>query len=257
VHGDTDIATVAALIGDPARARVLRVLGDGRALPATVLAAEAGVAASTASEHLARLVEGGLLLVEARGRHRFYRLAGPRVGAALEALALIAPAEPVRSLRTGTRAAALRYARSCYDHLAGRMGVALMQALLRAGALIGAEGGYELTGQGRELLAGLGVRLPAGRRPPVRHCVDWSEQRPHLAGALGAAVLARLLELGWVERAPRGRALVVTERGSRELAERLGVDMPADRAPGPGRRWGRTGPGARQTGTSGAPSDQR
>lgn len=227
MDGDADIATVAALIGDPGRARVLRALGDGRALPATVLAHEAGVAASTASEHLARLVAGGLLRVEARGRHRCYRLAGPSVGAALEALSLVAPAEPVRSLRGGNRAAAVRYARSCYDHLAGRLGVALMDALLRDGALAGDADGYELTERGSLLVADLGVALPAGRRRLVRHCVDWSEQRPHLAGALGAAVLARLLELGWLERAPRGRALLVTERGARELAGRLGVEVPA------------------------------
>lgn len=227
MDGDADIASVAALIGDPGRARVLRALGDGRALPATVLALEAGVAASTASEHLARLVAGGLLRVEARGRHRYYRLAGPRVGAALEALAQVAPAEPVRSLRSGSRAAAVRYARSCYDHLAGRLGVALMDALLRDGALTGDGDGYELTERGRRLLADLDVPLPAGRRRLVRHCVDWSEQRPHLAGAVGAAVLARLLDLGWVERAPRGRALLVTERGARELAGRLGVAVPA------------------------------
>src|SRR5215472_13901102 len=135
MEGDADIASVAALIGDPGRARVLRALGDGRALPASVLALEAGVAASTASEHLTRLVDGGLLRVEARGRHRYYRLAGPQVGAALEALSQVARPEPVRSLRAGSRAAALRYARSCYDHLAGRLGVALMDALLRDGAL--------------------------------------------------------------------------------------------------------------------------
>jgi DNA-binding transcriptional ArsR family regulator len=227
MDGDADIASVAALFSDPGRARVLRVLGDGRALPATVLALEAGVAASTASEHLTRLVAGGLLRVEARGRHRYYRLAGPEVGAALEALSLIAPPEPVRSLRAGSRAAALRYARSCYDHLAGRLGVALMEALLREGALTGGEDGYEVTERGRQLIAELGVRLPAGRRTLVRHCIDWSEQRPHLAGAMGAAVLTRLLELGWVERAERGRALLVTERGARELAGRLGVLVPA------------------------------
>ena len=227
MEGDADIASVAALIGDPGRARVLRALGDGRALAATVLAYEAGVAASTASEHLTRLVDGGLLRVEARGRHRYYRLAGPQVGAALEALSQVARPEPVRSLRAGSRAAALRYARSCYDHLAGRLGVALMDALLRDGALTGDEDGYELSERGRRLVVDLGVPLPAGRRRLVRHCVDWSEQRPHLAGALGAAVLARLLELGWVERAPRGRALLVTERGARELAGRLGVDVPA------------------------------
>jgi DNA-binding transcriptional ArsR family regulator len=221
MDGDADIASVAALIGDPGRARVLRALGDGRSLPATVLAFEAGVAAS----HLARLVAAGLLRVEVRGRHRYYRLAGADVASALEALARIAPLEPVRSLRAGTRAAAVRYARSCYDHLAGRLGVALMQALLRADALAGDEDGYELTGRGLRLLDELGVRLPAGRRPLVRHCVDWSEQRPHLAGAVGAGVLSRLLELGWLERAPSSRALLVTEIGARQLCRRLGVEV--------------------------------
>jgi DNA-binding transcriptional ArsR family regulator len=227
MDGDTDIASVAALIGDPARARILQALGDGRALPATVLAFEAGVAPSTSSEHLARLVAGGLLRVEARGRHRYYRLAGVEVAAALEALALIAPTEQVRSLRMGTRAAALRHARSCYDHLAGRLGVAVMEALLRDGALASDGDGYELTDRGLALLADLGVRLRASRRPVIRHCMDWSEQRHHLAGALGAAVLARLLELGWLERARQGRALLVTDRGARELAGRLGVEVPA------------------------------
>jgi len=230
MDGDADIASVAALIGDRARARVLRALGDGRALPASVLAAEAGVAASTASEHLARLVAGGLVRVEPRGRHRYYRLAGPDVGAVLEALARVAPAEPVRSLRAGSRAAALRYARSCYDHLAGRVGVAVMAALLRAGALTG-DGSpgeaYELTVSGRALLADLGVGVPRGSRPAVRHCVDWSEQRHHLAGSLGAALLARMIELAWLERAERGRALTLTDRGARELEVRLGVELPA------------------------------
>lgn len=228
MDGDADIASVAALIGDPGRARVLRALGDGRALPATVLAFEAGVAASTASEHLARLVAGGLLCVEARGRHRYYRLAGPEVGAVLEALSRVASAEPVRSLRAGSRAAAVRYARSCYDHLAGRLGVALMEALLRDGALTGDDDGYELTDRGRRLLGELGVPVTARTRPLVRHCMDWSEQRPHLAGAAGAALLTRLLDLGWVERAPRGRALLVTDLGTRAFAGRLGVEVPAE-----------------------------
>ncbi|HZY77622.1 MAG TPA: winged helix-turn-helix domain-containing protein, partial [Jatrophihabitantaceae bacterium] len=136
-----DIAPVAALFADPSRARIVSALVDRRALPASVLAAEAGVSASTASEHLGRLVEGGVLRVERSGRHRYYRLAGPDVAAAVESLAAIAPQPPVRSLRESTRAAALRRARTCYDHLAGRLGVAVTAALVEADALRRTDGG--------------------------------------------------------------------------------------------------------------------
>ncbi len=131
--GDADIAPVAALAADPGRARILLALGDGRALPASVLADEAGVAASTASEHLSKLVQGRLLKVERHGRHRYFRVASPQVAELVEALARLAGPAPVRSLRQGTRAAAVRNARTCYDHLAGRLGTALMQATTRAG----------------------------------------------------------------------------------------------------------------------------
>ena len=137
---DTDLAPVGALIGDPGRARVLRALTDGRELPASVLAAEAGVAPSTASVHLQKLVDGGLVVAERHGRHRYFRLAGPDVARALEALARIAPPAPVRSLREGTRAQAVRAARTCYDHLAGRLGVGLMAAFVDHGVLTGGDG---------------------------------------------------------------------------------------------------------------------
>ncbi len=130
MHGDADIARVGALVADPARARVLMALGDGRALPATVLADEAGVAASTTSAHLGKLVKGGLLTVERHGRHRYFRIAGPEVADLLEALARVSPPAPVRSLRQGTRAQAVRFARTCYDHLAGVLGTELMAAML-------------------------------------------------------------------------------------------------------------------------------
>src|ERR687888_2089825 len=133
--GDVNIAAVAAVLADPGRCRIRAALGDGRALPASLLASEAGVAASTASEHLSRLVDAGLLTVERHGRHRYYRLAGPHVADLLEALARVAQPAPVRSLREGTQAQALRYARTCYDHLAGRVGVAVMDSLLRNGHL--------------------------------------------------------------------------------------------------------------------------
>ena len=141
--GDTDLARVGALIGDPGRARVLRALADGRELPASVLAAEAGVAPSTASVHLRKLSEGGLVVSERHGRHRYFRLAGPEVARALEALARIAPDAPVRSLREGTRAHAVRAARTCYDHLAGLLGVALMAGLVVGGVLVGGDGRHE------------------------------------------------------------------------------------------------------------------
>ncbi|MEA2256776.1 MAG: hypothetical protein QOG35_2821 [Solirubrobacteraceae bacterium] len=243
--GDSDIAQVAALIGDPGRARVLTALGDGRELSASVLAAEAGVAASTASAHLAKLLDGGLVAAERHGRHRYFRLAGPDVARAIEALARIAPPAPVRSLREGTRAHAVRHARTCYDHLAGRLGVALMAALVGEGVLTGGDGhhdrrraradrpsaagrdlDYRLTEAGAERLRALGVDVDgalAGPRAPVRYCVDWSEQQHHLSGALGAALAGRLFELGWVARLPHTRAVRLTGDGRRGLAERLGV----------------------------------
>src|SRR6185503_15390704 len=175
--GDADIAAVGALLGDRARTRILAALGDGRALAASQLAVEAGVAASTASEHLARLVDGGLLACERHGRHRYYRIAGPDVAGLLEAMARLAPPAPVASLREGTRAHALRVARTCYDHLGAR------DDRLSA---FGRDVDYVLTARGAGALGDLGVDLDgaaASRRPFVRYCVDWSEQRHHLAGA--------------------------------------------------------------------------
>ena len=134
--GDTDLAAVGALLAEPARARVLLALADGRSLAAGVLATEAGVAPSTASHHLARLVDAGLISVVTRGRHRYFTLAGPHVGELIEAVARVAPAQPITSLRQGTRAHAVRHARRCYDHLAGRLGVAVADALQEQGALV-------------------------------------------------------------------------------------------------------------------------
>lgn len=247
MSGDVDLASTAALIGDPGRAKVLRALADGRELAASVLAQEAGVAASTASVHLAKLVGGGLVVAETRGRHRYFRLAGPNVAAALEALAKIAPPAPVRSLREGTKAQAVRNARTCYDHLAGRLGVAIMSALVADGALTGGDGrhlreraredrpssigrdlDYRLTDDGADKLRDLGVdvdRALAGPRAPIRYCIDWSEQDHHLSGALGAALAARLFDLGWVKRLPRTRAVLVTDDGRRGLAEQLDVAL--------------------------------
>src|ERR1700749_1965500 len=143
MHGDADIASIGALVADPGRARILLALGDGRALPASVLADEAGVAPSTASAHLSRLVKGGMLKVERHGRHRYFRLSGPEVGELIEALARISPPAPVRSLKQGSKAHAVRFARTCYDHLAGMLGTNLMEALLERDLLVGGDGVFD------------------------------------------------------------------------------------------------------------------
>lgn len=237
-RGDVDIAAVGSLLADSSRARLLMALDDGRALPAGRLAAEAGVTPATTSGHLAKLVDGGLLVVEVHGRHRYYRLASAAVGHLLEVLAQFAPARPVRSLRQHTRGSALREARTCYDHFAGRFGVALMTALLDHGFLVGGDGlrepgdgpvgygtavDYRLTPDGRAFLDHLGVTVPP-RRALTRYCVDWSEQRHHLAGAVGRGLHDRLFELDWVRRTPGTRAVRVTADGRRGLRRALGVE---------------------------------
>jgi DNA-binding transcriptional ArsR family regulator len=241
--GDADIAALAALLADPARCKVLLALDDGRALPASVLADEAGVSRSTASSHLGKLTDAGLLTVRSHGRHRYYRLAGPEVGELLERLGRLAPSRPVRSLREGTKAARLRSARTCYDHLAGKLGVAVMGSLLRHDVLTGGDGRYDpqrdrhdalsahghdvdyrLTAAASDFLVDAGIHLPSGTRPLVRYCVDWTEQSHHLSGGLGRAVLDRFLSAGWVKRSPRGRAVTVTARGRTALADCFGVD---------------------------------
>ena len=251
MHGDADIAAIGALVADRGRARILLALGDGRALPATVLADEAGVAASTASAHLSRLVKGGMLRVERHGRHRYFRLAGPEVGELIESLARISPPAPVRSLKQGSKAHAVRFARTCYDHLAGMLGTKLMEALLERDVLTGGDGVFDPDSVGADRLAAPGYDVdyrltPTGvrdleafgidfaslppRRPLVRYCVDWSEQRHHLAGSLGAAMAERMIELGWVRRAQRSRALHVSDTGYAGLREQFGIDLaPAEK----------------------------
>ncbi len=249
-EGDADIARIGALIGDRTRSRVLMALLDGRALPASVLAAEAGVTPATISEHLGRLRDANLLSAEQQGRARYYRLANPAVAEALEALAQISPPEPIRSLRQGTRAHALRRARTCYHHLAGKLGVAVMAAMIDRGQLDGGDGNhhpevavadrlsapgavvrYRLTPVGRRALAALGVDLDAvdRQRAPIRYCLDWSEQRHHLAGPLGAALTDRMFELDWLRRIDATRVVRITESGLTGLRESFGLATGWDR----------------------------
>ena len=241
MDGDADVARVAALMAEPARAKVLMALADGRSLPASLLASEAGVSPQTVSAHLHKLLDGGLVTVERSGRHRYYGLAGPAVAAAVEALARLAKPQPIRSLRQSTRAAALREARTCYDHLAGRLGVALLEGLIRRGALVRTDGRdgterrpedplaqqlpdgpYALGPNATSVFAALGVDLAtqSTRRPLLRFCVDWSEQRHHLAGQLGAATTTSLLNRQWLHRRPHQRAVYLSDKG-REALEQL------------------------------------
>jgi DNA-binding transcriptional ArsR family regulator len=223
MDGDADIAAVAAAIGHPARGAMLTAMFGGRALPASELARAARVSPSTASAHLAQLVDTGLVRVERQGRHRYHRLADAQVAEALETLAALAPPRPVRSLRESDRARAERAARSCYDHLAGALGVALADRLCDLGAL--EPSGLALLDPGPLHALGVDVeRARAARRPLTRSCLDWSERRPHLAGALGAAVLDALLGVGWVARRPGGRALVVTAAGGEGLRDAIGLE---------------------------------
>lgn len=221
------LAGLAALLADRTRASFCLALLDGQAWTAGELARAAGVAPSTASEHLTRLVRGGFLVEERQGRHRYVRLADASVAQLIEDLAGHAPAAPTppRTLRAASAGAALAYARTCYDHLAGRLGVLLHDALLARGVLDRTDG-LALSPAGVGWLAGIGVpveALRAARRPLVRDCLDWTERRPHLAGALGAALCGRFLDLGWTVRGI-GRAIRLTPAGRPALAAALGVD---------------------------------
>jgi DNA-binding transcriptional ArsR family regulator len=229
VAAGPDIVAIASLLGDRARVAMLTALADGRALPASELAMIAETSRSTASEHLARLVGHGLLSIERCGRHAYYRVANNDVIAALEALSVIAPYRPPVSLRTSRQLAALSGARTCYDHVAGRLGVELAESLQDSGLVQRGIAGFEVDAGEWDRRAPLGVfcaPLCKGKRPLVRTCLDWSERRHHVAGALGAALAARLFELGWIRRQPlRSRALVVTGDGASGLDSTFGIRL--------------------------------
>lgn len=223
VEGDTDVAAAASLFSDPARATLLMVLSDGRSLPAGELAHLARVVPSTASFHLAKLVEAGLLEVEVWGRHRYYRVSGPEVVRAIESLSILAPTKEIRSLRQSRAARNVRFARTCYDHLAGYLGVRFTRALVERGVLDEVEEGYELSGKGRDFLEDFGVDLSGkNARFAPRH-IDWSERYHHFAGPLAKATTERLFDLGWLSRAPKSRAVRLTGAGRRGFEEEFGI----------------------------------
>ncbi|MEG8278622.1 ArsR/SmtB family transcription factor [Streptomyces sp. AHA2] len=226
----TALARLAALFADETRAACLLALLDGRAWTAGELARHAGVAASTLSEHLGRLVAGGLVAEERQGRHRYVRLAGARTAQLVEDLAAqVSPGPAVRprSLRESSAGSAMARGRTCYDHLAGRLGIAVTDALTRRRLLL-QDTGFALTEAGLAWFASAGIGLaPHGRRPLARACLDWTERRPHLAGAAGAALCRHALDSGWCVRIGSERAVKVTAAGERALSDLLGVE-PAD-----------------------------
>jgi len=220
----TRMAAIAALVGDPARANILTALMDGRALTAKELAFAAHVSPQTTSGHLSRLTEANLLSVEKQGRHRYFRLASPLVGQMLESVMAVAGPEPPR--RTTWRGGdALRTARTCYDHLAGRLGVALADSLTHGGYVALSRDGGEVTGRGTAFLADFGAEPVAGKRVFCRPCLDWSERRPHIAGRLGAALATRCLDLGWIERQRDSRAVTITAAGTLGFSDTFGIDL--------------------------------
>ena len=224
-----DLAALGRLLAVPARAAMVDALFDGRAWSVGALAAAAGVSPSTASEHLQALAAGGLVSSAREGRERRYRIASDAIAAALESLSTLAPLRPAHGLRAVTRGEAMRAARTCYDHLAGRLGVDVADGLVSAGVLQPPEHGFAPTGRGALALGSVGIdvaALAALKRPTTLACLDWSEQRPHLAGALGAELLRTLESAGGVERLSPGRAVRLRPAG-RDLLARLGVAIDA------------------------------
>lgn len=220
------LAMVAACAGDPARASMLSMLADGRAFTAGELSAVARITPQTASGHLSRMLDAGLLTVTNQGRHRYYRLASAQVAIMLESMMVVA--EPaLRVGRTGPADDNMRLARTCYDHLAGRLAVGIADALVEAGHLSLSDDGGELTVSGHDFLHQLGVDLKTGRagRPFCRPCLDWSERRYHLAGTLGTALKDHCLASGWITRHAGSRAVAITKLGARKFEGVFGLRL--------------------------------
>jgi DNA-binding transcriptional ArsR family regulator len=227
---DADLASVAALMADKHRAQMLLTLLAGTPMSGSALAEAAGISRSLASAHLKKLVAGGLVRAQPSGRQQLYSIASEPVADALEVLILLAPATTVRSLGDASRARSLRWARMCYDHLAGAVGVSVTEALIGRGLVIEVEGagGWALAAGGAGEFGGLGIevdRLERRTRPLLRPCLDWSERRYHLAGSLGAALTRSMLERRWITTREASRIVAVTEAGEAGLRDWLGVDL--------------------------------
>jgi DNA-binding transcriptional ArsR family regulator len=225
---DVRIAEIAALVGDPARANILAALMGGRALTAGELVHAAGVSAQTTSGHLGKLADGRLIACVKQGRHRYYRIASPRVAEMLEGIMAVVADAPPRHRPASKLDQAMRTARTCYDHFAGKLGVGLTDALGGQGHLVLADDGGEVTGSGIAFFQELGIDLAAARsrrRIFCRPCLDWTERRPHLGGSIGAVLAQRCFDLGWVERMRESRAVLVTPEGRRAFKDVFGLAL--------------------------------
>jgi DNA-binding transcriptional ArsR family regulator len=220
-------AEVAALVGDPARASMLHALLDGRALTASELAMASGITPQTASGHLSRLTEAGLLTAVKQGRHRYHRLASSNVAEMMESIMRVAAdaAPPARKIRTGPKDTALRQARTCYDHLAGTLAVALADSMIERGLVEVSDDAGLVTERGLVFIEALGLDDPPASRKRVfcKPCLDWSERRPHLAGRLGSALRHHSFERGWIRRIDDSRALSITPKGQHAFREHFGI----------------------------------
>ena len=225
---DVRIAEVAALIGDPARANILEALMGGQALTASELAFAAGVSPQTTSGHLGKLTDGRLIACVKQGRHRYYRIATQRVAEMLEGIMAVVVDAPPRHRPSSKLDDAMRNARTCYDHFAGKLGVGLTDSLCAHGHLVLSDEGGEITDSGVRFFEEFGVDLDAARsrrRIFCRPCLDWTERRPHLGGAVGAVLARRCFDLKWLSRMREGRALIVTPAGRRGLSDRFGLTL--------------------------------
>lgn len=224
----SNVALIASLVSEDSRAAILTVLMDGRYHAAGELAYMAGIQPQTASFHLAKMVQADVVAVDKQGRHRYYGIKNQEVAHVMESLLSISPPVLVKSLRQSTEDKALRYARTCYDHLAGSLGVQFTHTLLNAGVLCEEEKGFTVTEHGEKVFADLNIDFAQAkkkRRSFSHKCLDWSERRHHLAGALGNAIMEKLLELKWVQRHPTSRALTVTSEGEKGFEEVFSLDI--------------------------------
>ncbi|QQE80409.1 helix-turn-helix domain-containing protein [Alicyclobacillus sp. SO9] len=226
VPSTPDISHVAGLLADPSRASIIISLLDGRPQTATELANHAKVTPQTASAHLSKLVSGNLITKEVHGRYRYFRLTDPNVARAIESLIAISGPSEIQSLRDSEEDRALREARTCYDHLAGKLGTNLARSLESHGFVTRSGDDFILTDSGRQFLTQFGINITKAerrRRKFIYPCMDWSERTPHIGGALGAALLDRISELGWIERGMSNRTIRVTEAGQQGFYERFGI----------------------------------
>jgi DNA-binding transcriptional ArsR family regulator len=231
-----DFSTVAGLIGEPARAAIMAALLGGEAYPATMLAERAGVSPQTASSHLAKLAKAGLIKMVRNGRYRLFRLGSPAVSDALEALNAISPEHAIVSLHQSDASAAMKLARMCYDHLAGYVGVAITEALSKRSVISARGRDFTITRKGASWLMEFGLdpeALSESRRKLATQCLDWSERRPHVGGALGAGLAGRMIELGWFVRNRSNRSLKITSDGRRALDRTFGIALAPNSPNGP------------------------